>query len=101
MNPNAQHLAELMYQALTLKVGLAVSCEDPRSAVQLFHQARAKAADPVLMGLRVMVSPREPERELWLVKNVKELTIRPARVSKVDDEIVRALGLDDIPDSED
>ncbi len=100
MNPTHQHLAELMYQALTLKVGLAVSCEDPRSAVQLFHQARTKAADPVLMGLRVMVSPREPEREIWLVKATKELTIKPARVSKVDDEIVRALGLDDIPEGD-
>lgn len=100
MGPLAQRAVEFMYQALAAPVGIALATQNPAGAKALLYSARSAAADPALMGLNIMPSPRAPETEIWLVKSTRELAAhgRPQRggkVAQLDAEIVRALGLDE------
>lgn len=100
MGPAATRAVEFLYQALAAPVGIALATRNPTAAKALIYSARAQAADPALMGVNILVSPQNSESEIWMIKSTATLVVRGRptgrnKVAQLDEEIGRALGLED------
>lgn len=58
---------EFLYAALQSEFGIAISVGDPTRAKQALY--RAQRLDASLAGLSIRTSPKNPQGELWIVKN--------------------------------
>jgi hypothetical protein len=65
---------ELLYQALTAPIGIAVVTNDPERAVQRLYAARTAAGDPQLARLSLRRNPLRPEAEVFIIKTTVERT---------------------------
>lgn len=102
MGPAATRAVEFLYQALAAPIGIALATQNPVAAKALIYSARSAAADPALMGVTIMVSPRDPQSEIWMIKSEGTLVARGRpkgknKVTQLDAEITKALGLEDDP----
>jgi hypothetical protein len=61
--------ARLLYKALDCKIGLVVTTSDPVKAKAIFYRFRREIGDPLLMNLKIYISPTNPTSELWILKD--------------------------------
>lgn len=57
-------LLDLLYEAMTKKHGLIVSCSDPIALRNKLNVLRRKTAIPV----HLVLSPTNPGSDLWIIK---------------------------------
>lgn len=57
-------LLDLLYEAMTKKHGLVVSCNDPIALRKRLNELRRKTAIPV----HLVLSPTNPGSDLWIIK---------------------------------
>jgi len=59
-------LIELLYQALEAEIGIKVETNDVEKLRQKLYRLRGK--DPLFEHLSFIVSPTNPNAELWIMK---------------------------------
>lgn len=67
--PNPQYV-EFLYQALRTPLGLTIHTSDPTTLRTRLYIERKR--NPDFQPLSFVISPRSPEKELWIVKNLRD-----------------------------
>jgi hypothetical protein len=70
-----QHELTILYQALAEPIGLVVKTDNLRLAASRLRRLRDTYGDPALKVLNFVVSPENPQDEIWIIRD-------PARVKK-------------------
>lgn len=63
---------ELLYQAIAAKLGVVVETDAVELLRQKLYAARTASLDPALDNLSFIISPTNPQSELWIVKKVPD-----------------------------
>lgn len=61
-------LTELLYKALSSRLGIAVRTSDPELLRQKLYSTRKSLMDPALEELSIKPSHALPQSELWIVR---------------------------------
>jgi len=70
MGPQAINLLAHWYTALESAEGLWLKTPYPQRLIPALYTARSKANDPRLMTLSLQASRRDPQGEVWIIKNL-------------------------------
>lgn len=65
---SAADLLALWYAALASAAGIVVETDDPERLRQKLYQVRAAAADQSLADLSLVISPLNPDSQVFIVK---------------------------------